>query len=292
MKKVELDGEFKLFDTPILKLRGNLLGKIDQKGDMVLSGKINNNGSLSLGDASAIITNNKIQVILNALGAEFPLDASLEGNNLQLHGKTGFNIQIPKITIGPLKLPGPCGHLSLGSFTLDCSMNGSIDLTLGVKGFRAEIKGGFSFNKIDWNVPTLIIEIAPDSLDDLLDIIANFIKSKEKKIFESLLDIDNYMIWLSFVNAKIIEGYDKVTEILSGAYNLSVEKIEEVLKEFPDICISESLHVDGSLPHIDSSLHSNIPPKHISTIKHINKRIHANKYIHADTPHANTHVNT
>jgi hypothetical protein len=291
MKKVELDGEFKLFDTPILQLRGKLSGRIDTAGDLKLSGKIENKGSLGIGDASAIITNNQIQVILHVLGAELALDAALVEKNLQLHGRTAFNIQLPKISIGPFKVPGPRGDISLGSFTLDCAMNGSIDLTLGVGIFRAEIQGGFHFNSMDWHMPTLVIEVSPSSLDDLLDNIVNFIKANAKKIFKQL--IDNCEVWLKFVNEKIMQGVEKVSEILSEVYHLEVDEIKELLKKFPDICISESLHANFSLPHVDGpSIHTNVPPKHANTPKHINHGNHADKCIHADTPHVNKHVNT
>jgi len=291
MKKVELDGEFKLFDTPILQLRGKLSGRIATTGDLELSGKIENKGSLGIGDASAIITNNQIQVILHVLGAELALDAALVEKKLQLHGRTAFNIQLPKISIGPFKIPGPRGDISLGSFTLDCAMNGSIDLTLGVGIFRAEIQGGFHFNSMNWNMPTLVIEVSPSSMDDLLDNIVNFIKANAKKIFKQI--IDNCEVWLSFVNEKIMQGVEKVSEILSEVYHLEVDDIKELLKKFPDICISESLHANLSLPHVDGpSIHTNIPPKHVNTFKHADKRIHVDKCLHADSPHVNKHANT
>jgi hypothetical protein len=281
-------GKVDLIDLPLLKAGGELDGYLKKDGSFSLHGTAQVSlADIALSAGSAALTNNSIEVTADFLGSELLLGIRIDDGKFTAKGGVHYNFDLPKVRLGPFKLKGPAGvEMNLGSFTLDASFSGEIDMLLAGTTFEGKIDGGFNFMGQDWDLPRITIKVVPRSLDELAKAIVDFIKDHAKEIFASLFtDVDK---WLDAIGQKIIEGVEKVGEILTGIYQLSADEAMEMLTD-KKISISQTIHIDIDSPHVNVNyphvntpqIHANVNPVHASAGGHSNHT----------GPHVSSHVN-
>ena len=204
-----LGGNFTLFDTSRLKIKGELSGQLDKDGQVVLKGSVTNSGSLPMINASATITNSGIYITSKVL--EFFFECAAIGDPPVLRGLSDFGPTSISPTIGPINVQGGSGILTLGEFILYTSIGGQIKLTVG-NTFTAETKCNFDFQGASYEILFYDFDL-PSSW---VTLIINYIKQNAATIFEDIFsDPDK---WLNFIYEGIIQGVENVAKILKDKF--------------------------------------------------------------------------
>ena len=163
--------------------------------------------------------------------ASYELDCKVNSlSNFRTNGSFSFGI---KADIGPIQLTS--GGPSLGKIKLDTGFDGSLDLSLVDRVFSARIDGSFSFAGASFNLPTISLSVAPDSIEEIPALVKQKIIENAKDVFTNLLSDAGK--WLEAVGDELIEiageaaeRAKQVAQALRDQFNQSAEEVGAAIR--------------------------------------------------------------
>ena len=168
--------------------------------------------------------------------ARYELDCIVNSlSNFRTRGSFSFGL---RAEIGPIQLTS--GGPSLGKIKLDTSFDGSLDISLIDRVFSARIEGRFSFVGTSFNLPTISLNVSPQSLEEIPELVKQKIIDEAKDIFQELFtDVGK---WLEAVGEELIEiagdtieKAKQVAHALRNQFNQGAEEVGSAIRNTLDL---------------------------------------------------------
>jgi len=205
-KTVAMNGNFELFDNPLLKIRGSLEGNLSNTGDLQLEGTVTNHGSFPMPEAKVTVTKSKVSITTSFLGSSLVLNLKKNGFLFLEGGPIIFEFQSPVSYVTDV-IFDDIPHILSFDIKVKAEVNFKLvnlppEISFKISGYVLDDNFSFKFSfttdvifkeikeLIDYVVDKVVKKIdAKDILDDLvIDHFCNLKSSLEDKLQSVLTD--------------------------------------------------------------------------------------------------------